>query len=92
MVDLETLAKEGLKFKDRKILDRFGCTVFDWDGGLIPFGWGNPKTEYKFTNYNYREYSIEKATQYDEWYLKKGAYTVCELRHLGGENWETIWP
>lgn len=92
MVDLEKLAKEGLKFKDGKILDRCGCTVYEWDGRLFEFGWGNPKTEYKFTNYNYREYSIVKATHYDEWYLKKGTNTVCVLRHLGGENWETIWP
>ncbi len=92
MLDLEKLAKEGLKFKDGKILDRFGCTVLDWDGSLISFGWGEPKTEYKFTNYSYSEYSIEKETQYNEWYLKRGSYKVCELRHLGGTNWETIWP
>lgn len=90
MLDLELVAKEGVKFLNGKIYDRFGCSVLDYDGGLIEFGWGKPKTEYKFTSYNYRDYSIEKATQYEEWYLKKGAYIVCELRHLGGENWETI--
>lgn len=92
MLDLEKVAKEGLKFKDGKIYDRFGCSVLEWDASLNSFGWGNPKTEYRFTNYNYREYSIEKSTQYNDWYLKKGANTICELRHLGGENWETVWP
>lgn len=90
MLDLEKIVKEGAKFKDGKIYDRFGCSVLEYDARVFEFGWGIPRTCYKFSNYSLSDYSIEKATQYEEWYLKKGSCTICTLKRLGGENWETL--
>ena len=89
MVDFERLAADGFKLLGGRLYDRYGCVV-EYSCDVREFGWGSPCNEYHFTDYALSEYSIVKATQYDEWYLKKGYMEICRLRHLGGKNWETF--
>lgn len=94
MIDFEKLANEGFKLLNGQIYNRYGTIVLEYNANVTQFGWGTPCTEYRFTNYDYSSYSIERSTQYhDEWYLKKDGYrNICRLRYLGGENWETYYP
>lgn len=90
MIDIEELARKGFKIIDGRLCYKDGTMV----AGLYrvnEFGWGSPCTEYHFDDYSLHEYTIEKAVQCDDWYLKKNGYQeICRLRHSGGKNWETF--
>ena len=90
MVNMNELVRSGFKIVDGKLCDLYGSPI----GGTIrveEFGWGNPGTVYRFTDYELHDYSIEKSVHYDEWYLIKDGYQkVCRLSHLGGKNWRTL--
>ncbi len=87
MIDIEKYARDGFKLVNGEICSLYGSTL-EYGVRVYSFGWGSPCTEYRFSNYDLHAYSIVK--QYDGWYLMKDGYTkICQLRHLGGENWET---
>lgn len=89
--DLSALAKEGFKIIDGKLYNKYGNSISYNDFKLLEFGWGNPCTIYRFSDFDYSEYTIEKATHYDVWYLKKNGYIeVCKMRKIGPKDFETV--
>ena len=86
MVDMENLLREGFSVRNGRLCNRIGCVI----GSVYvqQFGWGSPCTEYRFSDYDLRDYSIQKDA-YGDWYLMRGYQKIRELRYSGGENWET---
>ena len=90
--DLVALAREGFKIINGRLCDKYGNSLSYDNFRLEEFGWGTPCTEYHFDDFDYSEYTIEKAVHYDEWYLKKNGYTqVCKMRKIGPKDFETIY-
>ena len=85
MIDIEKLARDGFKIIDGVLCYRDRTLI----PGLIRVN-EFYNDQYHFDDYSLNDYKIEKAVQYDEWYLKKGTQEICHLRYLGGKNWETL--
>lgn len=86
MVDFYALISDGFCIKNGELCDKYGSRLYvkirepQWSSG----------NKYVFDDYSLNDYSIEKGSWGDTWYLKRGYQEVCKLEHLGGLNFRTF--
>ncbi len=90
MIDTYALMRDGFTVKDGRLCNRNGdfLNIFVTEGQA----WGGDPF-YIFSDYQLSDYKIERVKEFfagEHWYLMRGYEKLCELRHLGGINFETI--